>query len=165
MSNAALLWLEENVPNMGEGWKRALADRLGLGSLLELAEFIDAAYETGKVTPPNRDDLFKAFELTDLYQVKAVILGRDPYPDLTLACGLAFSFPSNDIKPKNSLKNILSELKDDLGIKTEGGDLSPWARNGVLLLNTALTYQGKKMQVKRGLRWKSWTRFLCCEQP
>lgn len=87
---------------------------------------------------PGPDHLFAALEATTPEQARVVILGQDPYPTPGHANGLAFSV-SPDIPLPRSLRNIFTELQDDLGAAPRTGDLSPWARQGVLLLNTALS--------------------------
>ena len=83
-------------------------------------------------------DPFRALRLTPRNKVRVIILGQDPYPTPGRATGLAFLFPPGD-PPKHSLKNILTELAADTGQTRTDGDLSPWASQGVLLLNTVLT--------------------------
>ena len=103
----------------------------------ELMSFINNEYNEKEINPP-KENIFKAFELTSLEDVKVVLLGQDPYPTNDFACGLAFSVKEDSKLPK-SLVNIFKELESDLGIKKENGDLTSWAKNGVLLLNTILT--------------------------
>ena len=95
------------------------------------------AAETRPVLPPP-DTLFAALALTPPEAVRAVILGQDPYPTPGHANGLAFSVAPG-VRPPASLRNIFAELHDDLGVTPPDGDLTAWARQGVLLLNTALT--------------------------
>nr|WP_241865390.1 uracil-DNA glycosylase [Paracoccus salsus] len=87
---------------------------------------------------PGEDRLFAALEATTPQQVRVVVLGQDPYPTPGHANGLAFSVASHIALPR-SLSNIFTELRDDLGSAPVTGDLSPWARQGVLLLNTSLS--------------------------
>lgn len=87
---------------------------------------------------PAPERLFHALALTPRPKVRVVILGQDPYPTPGRAQGLAFSFPPNTA-PRDSLRNILTELAADKAISRENGDLSGWAQQGVLLLNTALS--------------------------
>jgi uracil-DNA glycosylase len=97
--------------------------------------------------------IFRALDLTPRGAVRVVILGQDPYPAPGRATGLAFSFPPRE-PPRDSLRNILRELSDDLGIARTDGDLSGWARQGVLLLNTALTVPAGQPQGHRGRGWE-----------
>ena len=119
--------------------------------LLELKKNNIPFYPAGK-------DLFKAFNLTPLDQLKVVILGQDPYHGPNQAHGLCFSVPES-IKPPPSLMNIFKELTDDLGIKTEraNGNLESWARQGVFLLNTTLTVEKSKPLSHQKLGWDIFT--------
>ena len=119
--------------------------------LLELKKNNIPFYPAGK-------DLFKAFNLTPLDQLKVVILGQDPYHGPNQAHGLCFSVPES-IKPPPSLINIFKELTDDLGMKTKraNGNLESWARQGVFLLNTTLTVEKSKPLSHQKLGWDIFT--------
>jgi uracil-DNA glycosylase len=111
------------------------------GTADRIADAVDARIATGVEVLPPAETIFAALTLTPLETVKAVILGQDPYPQRGDAHGLAFSYVGGRRLPP-SLKTILAELADDLGIPTPiGGDLRQWAQEGVLLLNTALTVE------------------------
>src|SRR5690606_5616061 len=86
---------------------------------------------------PNKEDWFAAFCLTPLENVKVVIVGQDPYHQVDQADGLAFSVKCDKLPP--SLRNIFKELQEDLSIHNTSGDLTSWAKQGVLLINTVLT--------------------------
>lgn len=118
---------------------------------------IDKRYETTRVFP-EKQNIFKAFSLTKLDNLKVVILGQDPYHGFGQAQGLAFSTPSN-IKNPPSMVNILKEINDDLGKKSicEDGDLTSWAKQGVLLLNTILTVQESLAKSHHNLGWETFT--------
>jgi uracil-DNA glycosylase len=89
---------------------------------------------------PSRENVFKAFELTSYQDTRVVIVGQDPYPNPRYACGLAFSIPRDCVTFPPSLRNIFTELKGDIGCNyPTHGDLSKWAKQGVLLLNSSLT--------------------------
>ena len=94
--------------------------------------------ETRVILPPN-DQRFAALALTAPDAVRVVILGQDPYPTPGHAMGLAFSVTAETLSLPRSLSNIFKELKSDIDVSPDHGDLSHWARQGVLLLNTALT--------------------------
>ncbi|MBR4168924.1 MAG: uracil-DNA glycosylase [Lachnospiraceae bacterium] len=106
---------------------------------------------------PAPDDLFSAYALTELHNVKVVILGQDPYHDVGQAHGLCFSVkPGVDIPP--SLQNIYQELHDDLGLRIpNNGYLVKWAKQGVLLLNTVLTVRAHQANSHRGIGWEQFT--------
>ena len=103
---------------------------------------------------PKYEDIFNALKLTPFKDVKVVILGQDPYHGVGEAHGLSFSVQEG-IKLPPSLQNIYKELYDDLGIKIDGtGDLTPWAKEGVLLLNSVLTVEKDKPASHKDLGWE-----------
>ncbi len=106
---------------------------------------------------PAADDIFNAYQLTELSNVKVVILGQDPYHDYGQAHGLCFSVkPGVQIPP--SLVNIYQELRDDLGLKVpNNGYLEKWAKQGVLLLNTVLTVRAHQANSHHGIGWEKFT--------
>ncbi|MGJ0331387.1 uracil-DNA glycosylase [Aliarcobacter cryaerophilus] len=123
----------------------------------KLKEEIDKRYETITVFP-EKQNIFKAFFLTKLDNLKVVILGQDPYHGFGQAQGLAFSTPAN-IKNPPSMQNILKEIQSDLGKKSicDDGDLTLWAKQGVLLLNTILTVEEAKPKSHHNLGWEVFT--------
>ena len=123
----------------------------------KLKDEIDKRYETSNVFP-EKQNIFKAFTLTSLDNLKVVILGQDPYHGFSQAQGLSFSTPAN-IKNPPSMVNILKEINDDLQKKSfcEDGDLTPWAKDGVLLLNTILTVEEGKPKSHHNLGWEIFT--------
>ena len=119
-------------------WRALLREETEKPYWSALSKRVDEAYDAGEVFPP-RSKLFSAFELTPPERVRVVILGQDPYHEPGQAMGLAFSVPQGERLPP-SLRNIFTELHTDLGLpQPSGGDLTPWAERGVLLLNTVLT--------------------------
>lgn len=128
----------------------------------QLQDKVDFAYANSQVYPP-RDELFKAFELTPLDQVKVVILGQDPYHGPGQANGLAFSVhPFLPLPP--SLRNIYHELENDLAVSCPNhGDLQTWADQGVLLLNTCLTVEAGKAHSHKKFGWENFTQFIIKE--
>lgn len=123
----------------------------------KLKDEIDKRYETSNVFP-EKQNIFKAFTLTSFDNLKVVILGQDPYHGFGQAQGLSFSTPAN-IKNPPSMVNILKEINDDLQKKSfcEDGDLTPWAKDGVLLLNTILTVEEGKPKSHHNLGWEIFT--------
>ena len=113
-------------------------------------------YRTHQIFPP-ADDIFNAFALTPLHEVKVVILGQDPYHGEGQAHGLCFSVkPDVEIPP--SLINIYKELQDDCGCEIpNNGYLTKWAKQGVLLLNTVLTVRAHQANSHRGIGWEEFT--------
>ena len=123
---------------IGGGWDEILKDDFSSESYLSLREFLKTEYSE-RVIYPNMNDIFNALKITPFKSVKAVILGQDPYHGEGQAMGLSFSVP-NGIPLPPSLVNIFKELSLDLSIPpAKSGDLTKWAKEGVLLLNTALT--------------------------
>ena len=122
----------------------------------ELYQKVLQEYRTVKVFPP-ANDIFNAFHLTPLSEVKVVILGQDPYHNDGQAHGLCFSVqPGTDIPP--SLVNIYQELQTDLGCYIpNNGYLEKWAKQGVLLLNTVLTVRAHQANSHRGIGWEQFT--------
>ncbi|MBC8143411.1 MAG: uracil-DNA glycosylase [Armatimonadetes bacterium] len=138
-------------------WQTALSAETAKPYFADLSAFVDAQRETHTVFPP-ASDVFNAFLLTPLASVKVFILGQDPYHDDGQAHGLAFSVLPG-VKPPPSLRNIFKELQSDLDIETpkNSGDLSPWARQGVLLLNTVLTVRAHEAASHKGKGWETFT--------
>lgn len=122
----------------------------------ELYSFVKNEYSSS-IVYPKADDIFNAFHLTPLKDVKVLILGQDPYHEINQAHGLCFSvLPGNDIPP--SLVNIYKELHDDLGcIIPNNGYLEKWAKQGVLLLNTVLTVRAHQPNSHKNRGWENFT--------
>ncbi len=112
---------------------------------------------TEHVIFPPADDIFNAFHHTPLSEVRVVILGQDPYHTPGAACGMAFSVPKDQPVPP-SLVNIYKELETELGCYIPNhGDLTKWADQGVLLLNTVLTVRAHEAASHRGIGWEEFT--------
>lgn len=122
-----------------------------------LMKEVNKAYENSVVFPP-KDKIFNAFTLTPFENLKVVILGQDPYHGFGQAQGLAFSTPL-DIKNPPSMKNILKEINDDLSKESscEKGDLTSWAKDGVLLINAILTVEESKPKSHHKMGWEIFT--------
>ncbi|TWP30579.1 uracil-DNA glycosylase [Apibacter muscae] len=120
-----------------KSWKKVLDQEFEKPYFKSLIEFVKSEYKN-HVCFPKGKDIFKAFELTPFNDVKVVILGQDPYHNFNQAMGLCFSVPEGTAYPP-SLKNIITELKDDMGTILKSGDLSYWANQGVFMLNATLT--------------------------
>lgn len=135
-----------------ESWQPVLEPVLATAEARQLGGFLVAEEQAGKQIYPPRGCRLKALELTPLDEVKVVILGQDPYHGPGQAMGLCFSVPEG-VKIPPSLVNIYKELEADLGVaRADHGDLSKWARQGVLLLNDTLTVEAAKAgsHAKRG---------------
>lgn len=144
------------MPPISGSWAKALQGEFHKPYYKELFEMVGKEYQTRKVFPPP-EDLFNAFHLTPLDQVKVVILGQDPYHNDGQAHGLCFSVkPDVEIPP--SLVNIYKELEDDLGCYVpNNGYLVKWANQGVLMLNTVLTVRAHQANSHRGIGWEQFT--------
>ena len=142
--------------SFGNRWDEILQDAMRAPSFVHLQTFLDEEYAQGTVFPP-REDLFNALRYTDYDDVKAVILGQDPYHGEGQAHGLAFSVRRGVPTPP-SLQNIYKELQTDLGCAIPShGDLTEWARQGVLLLNTVLTVRSGQPNSHKGKGWEPFT--------
>lgn len=142
----------EAVP---ESWREALGPVLGSAGTQQLAAFLAAEEAGGKTVYPPRGSRLRAFALTPLDAVKVVILGQDPYHGAGQAHGLSFSVPDG-IKVPPSLVNIYKELASDLGLpRPAHGNLESWARQGVLLLNAALTVEDGRAGSHQGKGWEA----------
>lgn len=137
-------------------WLEALKDEFKKDYYKQLFQKVNEEYRTRLIFPP-ANDIFNAFHLTPLKDVKVVILGQDPYHGNNQAHGLCFSVkPEVEIPP--SLVNIYKELHDDLGCTIPGhGYLVKWAKQGVLMLNTVLTVRAHQANSHRGIGWEEFT--------
>ena len=144
------------MPAISGEWEKALQGEFRKPYYRKLFETVGREYRTAAVYPP-ADDIFNAFHLTPLPEVKVVILGQDPYHEPGQAHGLSFSvMPGVEIPP--SLVNIYQELHDDLGCKIpNNGCLTKWARQGVLLLNTVLTVRAHRAFSHKDIGWQEFT--------
>ena len=140
-----------------QSWKKALSEEFEKPYFRELVAELHREKQAGITVYPPGGSIFKAFDLCPLDKVKVVILGQDPYHNPGQAMGLSFSVPEGVAAPP-SLKNIFKEIESDLGIRMSGStDLTPWARQGVLLLNSVLTVRAGAAASHSGLGWQEFT--------
>ena len=140
-----------------ESWKGALAGEFGKPYFAELVRFLREEKSAGKKIFPPGSQIFRAFDLTPVKDVKVVILGQDPYHGPGQAHGLSFSVPDGVPAPP-SLKNIFKEIETDLGIRMSGyPNLEKWARQGVLLLNAVLTVRSGEAASHSRIGWQEFT--------
>ena len=138
-------------------WKQALQEEFDKPYFAELVSFLHASKDAGTRIYPPGGQIFKAFDLTPLPEVKVVILGQDPYHGPGQAMGLSFSVPDGIPAPP-SLKNIFKEIEDELGVRMSGcTNLESWARQGVLLLNAILTVEAGKAASHSAIGWQTFT--------
>lgn len=140
-----------------ESWRSALSPVLTTAKSRALGAFLRAEEEAGKAIYPPRGTRLAALELTPLEAVKVVVLGQDPYHGPGQAHGLSFSV-QDGVKVPPSLGNMFKELESDLGLpRAATGNLSPWARQGVLLLNAVLTVEDARPASHQGKGWEEIT--------
>ena len=140
---------------IGNKWDEILEIEFNKDYFKELLNFINEE-KINKTIFPDQNNIFRALQLTNYDKVKVVILGQDPYHGEGEANGLCFSVNEN-IKIPPSLQNIFKELKSDLGIERTNTDLSDWAKQGILLLNTVLTVEKDKAFSHRDKGWETFT--------
>lgn len=142
--------------NIGNDWDELLKDEFQKEYYLKLREFLKKEYSTYTIYP-NMYNIFNALKYTSLKDTRVVILGQDPYHGPNQAHGLCFSVQKGvEIPP--SLKNIYKEIESDLNIKQAShGELTDWAKDGVLLLNTVLTVRQASPNSHKGKGWELFT--------
>jgi uracil-DNA glycosylase len=146
--------------NLAPQWHSKLTNQWSRAEFKNLMQFLDQEISAGKSIYPAQQNILRVFIETDLPDVRVVILGQDPYHGIGQAIGRSFAVP-NELSPKPpSLKNILNELQSDLGKPIPNkmaSDLSGWANQGVLLLNTVLTVQANQPLSHRDRGWEQFT--------
>ncbi len=141
---------------IGNDWDSALEEEFKKDYFLKIKKFVDEEYRTKTIYPPY-EEIFNAFKLTPLCNVKVVILGQDPYHEKGQAHGLAFSTPEGHPIPR-SLKNIFKEINNEYGYPIpESGCLEKWACQGVFLLNTVLTVEQGNANSHSKCGWQTFT--------
>ena len=144
------------MPPITNDWQQPLEVEFKKPYYKDLYKKVLEEYRSRQILP-NPDDIFNAFHLTPLKDVKVVILGQDPYHNDGQAHGLCFSVKP-DVEVPPSLVNIYKELQDDLGCRIpNNGYLVKWAKQGVLMLNTVLTVRAHQANSHRGIGWEQFT--------
>ena len=134
-------------------WDSILEQEFSSQKYQELREFLKKEYSTKTIYPP-MFDIFNSMKLTDFSNVKVVLIGQDPYHNEGQAMGLSFSVPKGMDRPP-SLVNIYKEIKSELGVDLgQSGDLTGWAKQGVLLLNSVLTVRAHQPNSHKGKGWE-----------
>ena len=140
-----------------ESWKRELATEFDKDYFRNLTDFVRAEYLSGRAIYPAAKNIFNAFNLCPIDNVRVVIIGQDPYHEPGQAMGLCFSVPTGVANPP-SLQNIYREIESDLGRPSStNGDLTHWAQQGVLLLNSTLTVRAHLAASHAGRGWEQFT--------
>ncbi len=143
--------------NIEEGWHRVLAAEFEKPYFSSLVSFLRHEKQAGKVIYPEGKHIFEAFALTPFEKVRVLLLGQDPYHGAGQAHGLCFSVQKG-VKCPPSLQNIFKELHDDLGKDLPPhGDLSHWAKQGILMLNASLTVEAGKPMSHAHSGWETFT--------
>ncbi len=142
-----------------KSWKNILEEEFEKEYFKQLADFIKQEYKTQKIYPPDYE-IFNAFNLCSFNNLKVVIIGQDPYHGEGQAHGLCFSVKEG-VKTPPSLRNIYKELHDDLGKEIpKTGNISHWAKQGVLMLNATLTVRAKQAGSHQKKGWEIFTDFV-----
>ena len=142
--------------HLGNDWDKILADEFQQDYYKRIRYWLKKEYAEQTIYPP-MNDIFNALRYTAYADVKAVLLGQDPYHGPGQAHGLCFSVQPG-VTPPPSLQNIFKELKSDLGIDPpQNGTLTPWAKHGVLLLNTTLTVRRGQANSHKNIGWTTFT--------
>ena len=142
--------------HIGNDWDELIGQEFSKEYYLKLREFLKQEYSHYRVYPAMYD-IFNALKYTSFADTRAVIIGQDPYHEPGQAHGLCFSV-KRGVTPPPSLVNIFKELHDDLGLPVpSSGELTPWARQGVLLLNTVLTVRQGQPASHKGMGWEIFT--------
>ncbi len=142
-------------------WTEILAPIKNSEYYENLWQKVKAEYASTKCFPP-KNQIFRALELTPFDEVKVVVIGQDPYHNDFQANGLCFSV-SEEVAAPPSLKNIFTELKEDLGIERTKKELDDWAKQGVLLLNATLSVKAHSPNSHKDLGWEKFTDFIIKE--
>ena len=139
-------------------WKKQLQSTFEQPYFKHIIEFLDQEIQNNQIIYPAIKDIFNAFTLTPFNQIKVVLLGQDPYHNQGQAHGLSFSVPKG-IKPPPSLINIFKEMNNTLPytMPTNHGNLTPWATQGVLLLNSVLTVRANQPASHAKIGWTMFT--------
>jgi uracil-DNA glycosylase len=142
--------------HIGNDWDEILKDEWEKPYYIKLRAFLKNEYSTQKIYP-DKYDIFNALKYTSFQDTKVVIIGQDPYHGYGQAHGLCFSVKKG-VTPPPSLKNIFKELNSDLGVPIKShGELTDWAKQGVLLLNTVLTVREGNPNSHKGMGWENFT--------
>jgi uracil-DNA glycosylase len=147
------------------GWRQRITGELGKAYFSELKLFLKGEIDSKTLVYPQPENILRALQDVDFENVKVVILGQDPYHGSGQALGRSFAVPNGHFPKPPSLKNIFKEIESDLGQKIEPqySDLSGWAKQGVLLLNSVLTVRADEPFSHREKGWEQFTDHLICE--
>jgi len=146
------------LPRIPLGWRSLLKEETRKLYYRALDEFLERELAAGQTILPARRDIFNALASTSYGQVRVLLIGQDPYPTPGHAHGLCFSVQPTVQPLPPSLRNVYRELRDDIGCRiSNNGYLEPWARQGVLMLNTILTVRARQAHSHHGRGWERFT--------
>ena len=146
------------LPRIPLGWRSLLKEETRKLYYRALDEFLERELAAGQTILPARRDIFNALASTSYDQVRVLLIGQDPYPTPGHAHGLCFSVQPTVQPLPPSLRNVYRELRDDIGCRiSNNGYLEPWARQGVLMLNTILTVRARQAHSHHGRGWERFT--------
>ena len=146
------------LPPIPLGWRSLLKEETGKSYYRVLNAFLEQELADGQTILPARKDIFNALVTTSYDQVRVLLVGQDPYPTPGQAHGLCFSVQPTVRPLPFSLRNVYRELHDDVGCQIpNNGYLEPWARQGVLMLNTVLTVRAHQANSHQGRGWEPFT--------
>ena len=146
------------IPSIPPGWRSLLGAETHKPYFRNLDAFLDSEVTNGQSVLPPSKDIFNALSITSYDQVRVLLVGQDPYPTPGYAHGLCFSVLSTVRPLPFSLRNVYRELHDDVGCRIpNNGHLEPWARQGVLMLNTVLTVRAHQANSHQGRGWEQFT--------
>jgi uracil-DNA glycosylase len=149
--------IHKSLTSIDPSWRPKLVEEFEQAYFRSIEQYLLRDLQQDKIIYPKLDHVMRAFQLTKLDDLKVVILGQDPYHGPNQAQGLAFSVPS-EVKLPPSLKNIFKEMVEDLAVAyPKNGDLSHWANQGVLLLNTTLTVEKSHAFAHAKYGWQIFT--------
>ncbi len=142
---------------INKDWSNFLKEELQSSNFYNIQQELDRRKASGENIYPSEDMIFNAFNLCPLKKLKIVLIGQDPYHQKGQAMGLSFSVPNGQKLPP-SLRNIFKEIHSDINILvSENGDLSPWANQGILLLNSILTVRANEAASHAKIGWEEFT--------
>jgi len=146
------------LPPIPPGWRSLLNKETRKPYYLALDAFLEKGLAGGQTVLPARKDIFNALTATPYDQVRVLLVGQDPYPTPGHAHGLCFSVQPTVRPLPRSLQNVFRELREDVGCRIpNNGYLEPWARQGVLMLNTVLTVRSRQANSHQGRGWEQFT--------
>jgi uracil-DNA glycosylase len=151
------VYFDDLISNIDAGWKRHFEDEFAQGYMQALGKFLEVEAVCGQKVFPPKEQIFNGFQFSPLKKVKVVIVGQDPYHGAGQAHGLSFSVPDG-VKIPPSLRNIYKEISRDTGMNIPiYGNLTAWARQGVLLLNASLTVREAEANSHSKKGWLTFT--------